>query len=307
MNNAIRMLSLVFITLSIVADTQAREWTDASGKYKIEATLFAYDDENVVLQRGDKELGIIEFEKLSDKDQEYLRSKEAEAISNKNIKAKQTWTTRSGLKIVGRLVDYAHGDVTIQRRRGRMYVNDRRFSNLPEVYQKLLPKVIEHFDKIKIPNEQALEKWLLGLRGQPRTFSLEGVILESENGDEYAIPFFVFSTQDLKLLKPGWAQWLAVYDDYRRRDDHAFRLEALAAASMQNQRNMQQIATMNLNMQAIQGGLTSAWEVTLYPMSGNPSPPRWVVMPGRNSAQATTAALRQNPGFTAGPVRRVGL
>jgi hypothetical protein len=62
---------------------------------------------------------------------------------------------------------------------------------------------------------------------------------------------------------------------------------------------------MNLNLQAIRAGLTSAWEVTLYPVPGNSSPPRWVVMPGRNSAQATAAALKNNPGFVVGPVRRV--
>jgi hypothetical protein len=45
--------------------------------------------------------------------------------------------------------------------------------------------------------------------------------------------------------------------------------------------------------------------VTLYPVAGNPSPPRWVVMLGRNSEIATQLALQQNPGFFSGPVRKV--
>jgi hypothetical protein len=45
--------------------------------------------------------------------------------------------------------------------------------------------------------------------------------------------------------------------------------------------------------------------VTLYPAAGQGGPPLWVVMPGRDSRQATAAALAQYPGYVAGPVRRV--
>ena len=289
----------------IVAAAQAREWNDASGTYQIEADLIGFDDKNVVLQREDKELGVLKIAELSEDDRKYLKSAEAEEINNKNIKSTQTWTTKSGLKLVGRAVDYTRGDVTVQRRRGRMYVSGRRFDNLPELYQKLLPKFIEHFDEIEIPDQRAMRNWLLSLRGRPRTFRLEGVLLEIESGDEYAIPFFVFTEQDRKLLKAGWANWLAHQNDYDQREDYAFRLQALAAAYSQNQEIDRQIALMDLNLQAIQAGLTSAWEVTLHPAPGNPHPPRWVVMPGRNSAQATAAALQKNPGFVAGPVRRI--
>jgi hypothetical protein len=257
------------------------------------------------LQRADAELGILKIEELSESDRKYLQSKDAEEINNKNIKRTQTWTTKSGLELVGRLVDYSRGDVTIQRRRGRMYVNDRAFANLPELYQKLLPKVVEHFEEIELPDTRAMRNWLHSLRGKPRTFQVEGVILELKNGDEYAIPFFVFLEKDRRLLKAGWPNWLVVQNDYDQREDHAFRLEALAAAYSQNHEIKRQIALMDLNLQAIRAGLTSAWEVTLHPAPGNPSPPRWVVMPGRNSAQATAAALQNNPGFVAGPVRRI--
>ena len=272
---------------------------------RFKAQLFGFDDEHVILQREDGELGMLKIDEFSAADREYLNSREAEEINRKNIKSSQVWTTNSGLKLVGRVVDFARDEIAIQRRRGRMYVNDRAFANLPAFYQKLLPQIVEHFDGIEIPDDRALRNWLLSLRGQPRTFPLEGVILETEDGDEYAIPFFVFSQQDQKLLKAGWAEWLADQKDYDRRRADAFRLESLAAAHFQNQQIDRQIALMNLNLQAIQAGLTSAWEVTLYPVVGNPKPPRWVVMPGRNSAQATAAALQSNPGFVAGPVRRI--
>jgi hypothetical protein len=306
MISCMRVLVAAGGVLSLITAAEAREWTDESGKLVIEADLFGFDDEHVVLQRADNELGVLKTADLSEQDRDYLQSAEAGEINERNLRGMQTWTTTSGLELAGRLVDYARVEVTVQRRRGRMYVNDRVFRNLPDLYQRLLPEVIAHFEGVEIPDARAMQNWLLSLRGQPRTFVVEGVILEMENGDEYAIPFFVFSAADRKLLKAGWSEWVtAQQSDEADPDDYAFRLEALAAAHFKNQKINRQLALMNLNLQAIRAGLTSAWEVTLYPLPGNPLPPRWVVTLGRDSAQATTAALRNNPGFFAGAVRRV--
>ncbi len=299
------LASLALALAAAQSPVQARQWTDQTGAYSLEADLFGFDDENAILEREDGELGMLKIDQLSAADQEYLASKDAEEINRQNIAAGQVWTTRSGLALPGRVVDYARTEITVQRRRGRMYVNDRVFSNLPELYQKLLPEVIEHFEGVEIPDDRALRQWLLSLRGQPRTFLIEGVVLEWENGDEYVVPFFAFSDGDQAWLKQGWADWLSTQHDYNERDDRAFRLEAYAAAHVRNQQINNQIALMNLNLQAIQAGITSLWEVTLHPVPGNPMPPRWVVMPGRTSADATAAALRQNLGFVAGAVRRV--
>ncbi len=305
MRHCVLPWSVVLTVVVVSVAAEARQWTDATGTYSIEAEVFGFDDENVILLREGGELGMLKIDELSASDQQYLTSKQAEELNGKNLQGAQVWTSESGLSLVGRIVDYVRDEITIQRRRGRMYVNDRVFSNLPELYQKLLPEVIEHFDGIAIPDDRALRTWLLSLGGKPRTFHIEGVILEWENGDEYAIPFFVFSEQDQAWLKQGWADWLAADHVYDERDDLAFRLAAYAAAHVRNQKVSQQIALMNLNLQAVQAGLTSVWEVTLHPAPGNPKPPRWVVMPGRDSREATAAALQQNPGFVAGSVRRV--
>lgn len=299
------LVSLVLALTAANAAAQAREWTDETGTYSIEAELFGFDDENIILQRDDGQLGMLKIDQLSAANREYLNSQEAGEINRKNIRSGQVWTTASGLNLSGRVVDYVRGEVTVQRRRGRMYVNDRVFDNLPEPYRKLLPEVIEYFDGVQIPDDRALREWLLSLRGQPRTFLIEGVILEWENGDEYAVPFFAFSEQDRAWLKQGWAEWLAAQHDYEQRDELAFRLEAYAAAHRRNQKISHQIALMNLNLQAVQAGLGSAWEVTLHPVMGNPRPPRWVVVLGRDSQEATVAALQQNPGYVARSVRRV--
>ena len=96
----------------------------------------------------------------------------------------------------------------------------------------------------------------------------------------------------------------AAHDDYDSRAHHTFLLQSLAAARHHDAQVQREIAVMQLQLQAVQAGLTSLWEVTLYPAAGQGGPPLWVVMPGRDSRDAD-AALQQNPGFTAGPVRRV--
>jgi hypothetical protein len=285
----------------------ARLWTDSTGRYTLEADLVAFDDSRVVLLRGDHHLGAVPIEKLSEADREYLKSKEALDTAGRVTGAMQTWTLKNGLKIPGRVVSYARKPITLQRRRAKIYVNERQFENLPDVYQRMLPHIVAHFEPIEPLDKEGIEKWLVKNKGGPRTFTLEGVFLELENGDEYGVPFFFFSVEDLQVLQPGWDEWLKANQEqnYDSTEDHSFMLQAAAAARYQDQQVNRQIALMQLNVQAVQAGLTSLWEVTLYPGRPGIGPPLWVVMPGRNSAQATTAALTANPGYVAGPVRRV--
>ncbi|HEX2474937.1 MAG TPA: SHD1 domain-containing protein [Lacipirellulaceae bacterium] len=301
------ILPTTLLVLNVATATFARTWTDSTGKYKLDADLIGFNDKTVILQREDHQLGAIPIDKLSQVDQEYLKSKEAEDRANEVAGKKQIWTLRDGTKVPARVVDYARRDITVQRRRGKIYANDRQFENLPEIYQRMLPKVVAHFEKINRPDKQGLEAWLVRQKGQPRTFTVEGVFMELENGDEYGVPFFFFSDEDLNVLKPGWDAWLAANKDeyYDKQADQAFMIQSLAAARQQDQAVQRQIALMQLNLQAVQAGLTSLWEVTLYPARGNAGPPLWVVMPGRNSQQAIAAALSQNAGYVAGPVRKV--
>jgi hypothetical protein len=298
-------LTLILALVTLASTVVAREWTDVTGNYQLEAELVGFDDESVILRRADQQLGAIPIDRLSAEDREYLKSPEADEIRTRSLGATQTWTTRSGNRLVGRIVDFVRREVTVQWRRGRAFVNDRPLRNLPEFYQQILPEVVQHFHPLPTVDRSGLERWLRSQRGQPRTFTLEGVVLELDTGDEYGIPFFLFADADRRILEAGWQEWLEVIDQYDQADDHAFRLQALAAAYARDREMDREIALMQLNMQAINAGLTSAWEVTLYPVPGNPQPPLWVVVPGRNSAQATSVALTQNPGFVAGPVRRV--
>ena len=192
---------------------EARVWTDATGRYTLDAKLVTFNDKSIVLQREDHELVAIPIEKLSDKDREFLKSKAAGDAAREVAEGMQTWTLRDGTKLVGRIVDYATRDVTLQRRRGRIYVNDRVFDNLPEFYQQLVPKFVALSENLQRADRRSLEAWLVRQRGEPRTFHPDGIVLETENGDEYDVPFALFSNDDLKVLKPGWQKWLAAHGE----------------------------------------------------------------------------------------------
>lgn len=305
-----QLLIVILVVLGAAAaspDAEARLWTDSTGRYTLEATLVAFNEQSVVLQRADHELVAFPVEKLSQADRDFLNSKEARDGMATTHGGLQTWTLRDGTKLVGRIVDYTTRDMTLQRRRGRIYVNDRVLDNLPEFYQQLIPKIVATFENLQRADRASLETWLVRQRAQPRTFRLDGVVLETESGDEYAVPFALFSDEDLKVLRPGWEKWLAAHDsnELSAQEDRAFLLRSLAATRVNDRQVQRQIAMMQLQLQAVQAGLTSLWEVTLYPVAGSHEPPLWVVVPGRDSRQATETALQQNPGYVAGPVRRV--
>ncbi|MDZ4780081.1 MAG: SHD1 domain-containing protein [Planctomycetia bacterium] len=294
---------LLAIFLFAPPSANAREWSDVTGKYKTEAELVAFNHEKVVLKRADKDLLSLPLDKLSQADRDYLETLSKDEA--KNTPEPQTWTMRDGTKVVGRIVGYARRDVTIQRRRARTYVNDRVFANLPEIYRKMVPKIVAEFEKVKIENDRDFESWVLKQKGEARTFKCEGVILELESGDEYGVPFFFFSGADLEVLKPGWDAWAAENADPDQQEDASFHVQALAEAYQRDREVNQQVAQMQLTLQAVDAGVTSLWEVMLYPPRGTAYGPQCVVVAGRSSRDATENALRQYPGARTGAVRRV--
>lgn len=301
-----RLLLAVAITLLIPGFGWARVWTDSTGKYSIEADLIAFNESTVVLQRSDHQLGQVPIAKLSQGDRDYLKSKEASEAVKKVAGALQTWTLRNGEKLLGRAVGFDQKQLTVQRRRGNIYVNDRLLDNLPKIYQAMIPKIVAHDAELVRDDRQALEDFLVTQKGQPQTFTVEGPLFELESGDEYVIPFFFFSMGEQNLLKPGWQQWLAAHSkqQYDQTSNQDFLVQSLMAARQRDEQIQQQIAQMQIH-QAVVLGTTQIWEVTLYPGRGMAGPPQWVAMPGINSAEATANALAKFPGYVAGPVRKV--
>ena len=120
----------VFWSLLSPVMADSREWVDSTGLYSVKATLIAYDTASVILKVDQKanpkshDLVVIPIDKLSKQDQEFLSSKEALQTQGE-MQNTQTWTMKNGMTVIGRVVDYVRKNVTIQRRRGKVYVNDQ--------------------------------------------------------------------------------------------------------------------------------------------------------------------------------------
>ncbi|MFN6131116.1 MAG: hypothetical protein ACK57G_19080 [Planctomycetota bacterium] len=293
---------------------KGREFTDKTGQLKFEGTLIAVDAKEIVLKldgaiKG-RELLAIKIEDLSEEDQKWVASEERQReLSNAN--EKESWKLRNGMEIFGRVVDFARRDVTLQRRRGKLYVNDRPFESLPEIYRKMIPKIVAQFEKRPIDNEGQFQVWVLAQGAQARTFTCEGVLFEFPNGEEYGIPFFFFKPEELKDLEPYWNQWV---ESERAKDkekaaeemrQHSLYMQSDANATQQYQQQMLELSRLQLQMNAIAAGVTSMWEVYLYPPPGVMAYPISVVVTARNSDEAAQMAILQNPGFILGTVRKM--
>ncbi len=298
--------ALLFALGIIPQQDDLREWTDTSGHYKINARMIACDDEHVVLQKESGNLISFAVKDLCPEDRKFVESAADKTNPDAAADSMKTWTMQNGLRVKGRVVDFANRDVTIMNSRGRVYVNDQPFDNLPDIYQQMIPKFVGHFEKREFGEENPFDRWMKRLTRKGKTYKLEGVMLELPSGDRYAVPFFFFSDADLKALDPMWKRWIAAKEDTKSREKEEFYLRAQEEARHQekedNDRRMQQIAEVSLQLQAYDAGLFDLWEVELYPPNGRPA---WVVVPGRNSAQATENALIQYPNARVGIVAKV--
>jgi hypothetical protein len=300
-----RLFHIVLVIVALGPSiSMGRIWSDKTGKYKIDADLIAFNDKSVVLQRADHELGMVPIDVLSQADQEYLKSKAAVDESQKTLGKQQTWKLANGMQLLGRVVGYARKQITLKRERGKIYVNDRVFENLPQIYQLVVPKIVAHVEHLQRDDRSAVEDWLVANNGQPQSITFDGVLMELDNGDEYCVPSFLFSPEDQQLLKPGWDAWAAAKGEqqYDKQSEQSFMLQSLMAARQRDAQVQRQIAQVQLN-QAVLAGLTSIWEVTLYPQGAGR--PVWVTEPGVNSGEAVAAARQQYPGYAVGPVRKV--
>jgi hypothetical protein len=307
------LIALVFIAI-IAPPAHARKWSDATGNYSFEGDLLGINDATVVVQKSDKKRNLVAvpINQLSKADQEYLKSKEAADEAQRVAGQQQTWTMRGGLKVAARAVDYGRRDVTIQRRRSKIHVNDRLFDNLSAVQQKIVLKIVSHFEKTPIEDRRALEQWAIRLKASPKTFTVDGVLLELENGDVYGVPFFLFSDDDLKVLQPGWQRWLAAHEAREQKEQaqaekehEALLLQAQAEAYQRDRETDRQMRMLDLQLQAVMAGLTAIWEVELFPRGNFGGHSRIVVVAGRNSEDAARAALERFPNHMVGGIARV--
>lgn len=283
-----------------VCPVMAMEWTDSTGKFTLEGELIAFDDATVVLKKENHDMIAVQVEKLSAANRDYLKMKEVEEWQRKVADLLQSWTFRDGKKAIGRIVGYGRKDVVVQLRRNKIYVNDRRFDNLPEIYQYMLPKIVNHFENTKIEDKEQFAAWVEKQRGRPRKFTCKGVVFELDSGDEYVIPFIFFTAEDLEILRPGWDKWDAAENDAAQRSQQDLFLQALVRTYQYDKEISRQVMLLSKAEEWF-----DLWEVQMAPKPGAAGDPQLVTVRGRDRHQAQAAAAAKYPNLTVGATRKV--
>ncbi len=298
------VVAIALLFLSTTNSAQARIWSSADGHSKLEADLIASSKETVVLKRPTGELVAIELAELAEGDREFVASKATADKLQKSAEEMQTWTGAGGLKVRGRVLAFGRKVVTVQRKNGKMWVNDKLFSTLDGLHQKVILKIVSALEETELTDERQFTDWGKKIGGAPKSYTLEGVMMKLESGDEIGVPFFLFAKDDLEILKPGWERWLESEDEQSYRDQESFLVRSAAMAYQQDRAAKKQIELLKLNLLGAATGVIDIWQVGLRPGPQTYGRPMSVMVSAQNSAQATQIALQQHPGFVVYGVRR---
>lgn len=310
------MMTMAWVAMMVLApvaqDSDSRTWKSRNDQYSIKAELIAYNETTVVLKRGGTEkLIAVEIDQLSEPDQKLIAEKRAnDKAENRQASADDwhTWTSVSGWQIRGRVLSYGRKDLVVESKSGNVLVNGKPLSTFSALRQKLIFAILSKLEDKQIEDEQDIRTYLGSIQSSPKKYPLEGVMLQLESGDQVPVPFFMFSQRDLDLLQTGWESWLAAEGDStaRAREDFLVQQEARQYQTMQ-QREMrhEQMEVLKLNLLATATGVTSIWEVALFPAPGTRGRPLTVVVSAPNSQAAAQVAVQQHRGYVAGPIRKV--
>ncbi len=187
-----------------------RLWSDVSGEYSVRAALVDEDDQLVILKKASGKLIAVARSELSRSDRDFLQTDEAKRMIAKHAPEpnEHLWKLKDGTTLRGRVVRYGCHEMIVRRDRGVIYVDGRDLLSYPEAYQNIVREIVGYFAQEKMPDHQSLVTWLARQHGESRRFLCEGVRIAWDSGEDYAVPFFLFSKEDEDFLRPGYEKWL---------------------------------------------------------------------------------------------------
>lgn len=308
--SSIASLLLLFTVNPQSADS--RTWKAGDGVYPIKGEAIAQNDTTVIIKRDrSQKLVAVEINELSAEDQKYLERKkqqQTQATPDATAGEWQNWTSASGWEIRGRVLAYGRKDLVVSNQSGAVLINGKAYANFDPLHQRVILTTLSNLEGQEFKSETDLRRFVNSLKGQPKSYPLEGVMFQLESGDQIPVPFFLFSEKDQRVLRSGWENWVAAEKDQdaQRREDFLMQQESLQYQAMQRREQQhQQMEVLKLNLLAAGTGVTSIWEVALVPRQGMWGRPTTVVVSARNSQQAAQLALQMYPGFVVGPIRKL--
>lgn len=187
-----------------------RLWSDVSGEYSARAALVDEDDQTVILKKTSGRLIAVTKSELSRADRDFLQTDEAKRMIAKHAPEpnEHLWNLKDGATLCGRVTRYGCHEMFMRHDHGVIYVDGRDLLSYPEAYQTTVREIVEYFAQEKILDNQALVTWMARQHGESWRFLCEGVRIAWDNGEDYAVPFFLFSKENEAFLRPGYEKWL---------------------------------------------------------------------------------------------------
>lgn len=222
---------LPLVLLLLCAPTvSARMWTDASGMYHQEADLVEFDGQTVVLKKAEGTLVVVPLEQLSQHDQEFLKSKQAKNEIAGAASKDQTWTLVDGKNFSGKLEKFGKKDLVISRKLGELYVNGKPFDGLPPMRQYIVPLIVGHEEGKTVKTAGQIADVIAARKGADLVYPVTGAVFEIESGETVAVPIWLLSDKDRKVIEPQWNAWLDADKDLKFRDRRQLEQSTLARA-----------------------------------------------------------------------------
>lgn len=291
-----RSLLTIVVLCACAAPAAAREWTDASGKYHQEAELVAFDGHLVVLKKARGRLVAIPLDSLSTADQDYLKSQQAKNDMAAAASKDRAWTLIDGKKFTGDVLKFGEKEIVVSRKFGKLYVNGKPFSELSEFHQYVVPKLVSHEEGKEYKDDDAIQALIASRKGADLVYKVRGVVFLLPSGEEFAVPIWLLSARDRKVLEPEWNAWLAAEKETALKEQHEQEQVTMARAAANEYQRNQEIE-QRLQYLQLASQWFDLWQVSLTAPNGAVSS---VIVPARDSRTAQAEAQRQCPNCIVG-------
>jgi hypothetical protein len=292
----VRSVLAVVALCACASPVAARQWTDASGKYHQEAELVAFDGHLVVLKKAQGRLVAVPLDSLSAADQAYLKSQQAKDDMAGAMSKDRTWTLTDGKKFSGQVMKFGQKDIVISRKYAMLYVNGKQFSELSEFHKYVVPKLVSHEEGKEYKDDDAIQSLIASRKGADLVYPVKGVVFQLQSGEYFAVPIWLLSAKDRKVIEPEWNQWLAAENEKELKQQHQQEQSTMARAAANEYQKNQQIE-QRLQYLQLASQWFDLWRVALTAPDGSVTS---VVVPARDSRAAQIAAQNQCPNCVVG-------
>jgi len=299
------MAYLLLLTLFLVSPIRAREWSDNSGHFKVEADLIAFDGETVVLRAKAGRLLALKLADLSKTDVEYLKTPEVAGFENSAPipEAPTEWSLQNGQVVRGAITGIGIQQLVIFRHDSKVHISFDGKELTDPIYKVLLPEMVNHLASTSFKSLEELDRHLATLKPPSLIYALPTVTITTNNGN-VGIPNFLLKKEEQNYLWSASERLRSLQESEltsEEREKIASRENFLARSYGRGRNHAVNVPVGISQMQldflanaALVAARAEFWEVVISPPNAYLMP-FTVVVPAANSADAEAQVAARFP------------